>query len=144
MCLIFMYAWLCKGLPFIGSKPNNIPCLHVQMLYHSIAMCASGRTEFWITYSTKNSVCLLHSQNLNYFKARPISFFMCVASVFFFVLIEAKLNFELNRYGLIFFVQLYDGKFCNCWWIELTVISSTKQSLYCILDLETSIVKLEL
>lgn len=42
-----------------------------------------GSNRIWITYSTKNSVCLLHSQNLNYFKARPISFFMCVASCFF-------------------------------------------------------------
>lgn len=85
MCLIFMYTWLCKGLPFIGSKPNNIPCLHVQMPYHSVAMCASGRTEFesriplkilFACYTVKTSTTLKPDQS-HFLCALLVVFFCC-------------------------------------------------------------------
>lgn len=135
MCLIFMYTWLCKGLPFIGSKPNNIPCLHIRMPYNSVAMCASGRAEFesriplkilFACYTVKTSTTLKPDQ----------SHFLCALQVFFVCFDWGKTEFRTQSIWSDFFVHLYDGKFCNCWWIELTVISSTKQSLYCILDLE--------
>lgn len=114
MCLIFMYTWLCKGLPFIGSKPNNIPCLHIRMPYNSVAMCASGRAEFesriplkilFACYTVKTSTTLKPDQ----------SHFLCGLLVFLFVSIEAKLNFELNRYGLIFFCSFI-------WWKILQLL----------------------
>lgn len=112
MCLIFMYTWLCKGLPFIGSKPNNIPCLHIRMPYHSVAICASGRAEFesriplkilFACYTVKTSTTLKPDQ----------SHFLCALLVFLFRLGQ---NWISNSIDMVWF-------FCSSiWWKILQLL----------------------